>query len=35
MLHCRQRVGHVPGFTCTKCRRALDRCRAELSITPK
>jgi hypothetical protein len=35
MLHCRQRVGHLPGFTCTKCRRALDRCRAELSITPK
>lgn len=31
MLHCRQRVGHVPGYTCTKCRRALDRCRAALS----
>ena len=31
MLHCRQKVGHVPGFTCSKCRRALDRCRARLS----
>jgi hypothetical protein len=28
MVQCRQKVGHLPGYTCVKCRKALDRCRA-------
>jgi hypothetical protein len=31
MLHCREKVGHVPGYTCVKCRKALFRCRAHMS----
>ncbi len=28
MLDCRRQVGHQPGYTCVKCRKALDKCRA-------
>jgi hypothetical protein len=31
MLHCREKVGHEPGYTCAKCRKALFRCRAHMS----
>lgn len=28
MVQCRQKVGHQPGYSCAKCRKALDQCRA-------
>jgi hypothetical protein len=28
MVQCRQKVGHQSGYTCAKCRKALDQCRA-------
>jgi hypothetical protein len=35
MLECRQKVGHQPGYSCVKCRKALDKCRASLSAPMK
>ena len=35
MLDCRQNVGHQPGYACTECRQALDKCRANLSAPVK
>jgi DNA-binding helix-hairpin-helix protein with protein kinase domain len=35
MLECRQKVGHQPGYSCVKCRKKLDKCRASLSAPVK
>jgi hypothetical protein len=35
MLACREKVGHQAGYTCTKCRKALDTYRARLSVPEK
>ena len=35
MVDCRQKVGHQAGYTCAKCRKALDKCRADLSVPMK
>jgi hypothetical protein len=35
MAECRQKVGHVAGFTCVKCRAAFDKCEAALSVPSK
>jgi hypothetical protein len=35
MVACRQKVGHAPGYTCVRCRAALDKCRAGLAVPEK
>ncbi len=35
MLECRQKVGHVAGYTCPKCLAALSKCRAGLALPAK
>jgi hypothetical protein len=35
MVDCREKVGVEPGYTCAKCRKALNRCRARMSVLPK
>ena len=35
MADCREKVGHEPGYTCAKCRKALFRCRARMSVPAK
>ena len=35
MVDCREKVGVEPGYTCAKCRKALYRCRADMSVVPK
>jgi hypothetical protein len=35
MVRCRNKVGHQPGLTCAKCRKALDHCRAGPIATGK
>ena len=35
MVDCREKVGVEPGYTCAKCRKALYRCRARMSVVTK
>ena len=35
MVDCREKVGVEHGYTCAKCRKALYRCRAHMSVVPK